>query len=206
MKKTVNSEGKNRPFACEALPAGYELYKRIDLTKDRNSLVAISIWSLTAALAMVLPMLFVHNIKDAFAMPVGKVILCAAAMVAGMAVYLFLHEWAHGLFIRLFTGSGASFDFDIRRGMASASSRWYFRKVPYIIIALAPLIIWGTALAVLLGDVEETYFWYLYGIQVFNVSGAAGDLYVVCAAARMPENILILDSGAAMDFYAETKL
>lgn len=188
-------------FACEHLPAGYDLYKRIDLTKDRNILVAISIWSLVAALAMILPMLFVHPIGNAFDMPMGKVLFFLSAMVAGLVVYLFLHEAVHGIFIRLFTGSGAGFGFDIKNGMAYANSTWYFRKWPYIVIALAPLVIWGIILTLLLQDVEEIYFWYLYAIQIFNVTGAAGDLYVTCSVIRMPKDILAFDSGTAMDFY-----
>ena len=205
MAQKAGTESGSTAYACRALPEGYDLYKRIDLTKDRNSLVAINIWNLAVALAMILPMLFVHPIEYAFYMETGKVIFCFAASIVGMIVYVFLHESIHGIFIRLFTGTLASFGLDIKHGMAHASSSWYFRKWPYIIIALSPVVIWGAVLGLLLKDVQETYFWYLYIIQIFNVMGAAGDLYVTCAVCRMPKNILIFDNGAAMDFYREIK-
>lgn len=201
MKKTVNTVGESTAFACASLPKGYELYKRIDLTKERSTLVAISIWSLVAALAMILPMLFVHPLKAAFSMGVGRVLFCIAAMLAGLAVYALLHEGVHGIFIRIFSGTSASFGLEIKKGMAYAGSSWYFKKWPYIIIALAPLVIWGVVLTLLLGDIGESYFWYLYGIQIFNVTGAAGDIYVSCEVARMPKEVLAHDSGMAMNFY-----
>lgn len=95
MGKKASSESRSTAYACRALPEGYDLYKRIDLTKDRNSLVAINIWNLAAALAMILPMLFVHPIEYAFYMETGKVIFCFAASIVGMVVYVFLHEGIH---------------------------------------------------------------------------------------------------------------
>ena len=206
MKKAVNPRGESTAHACESLPGGYELFKRIDLTKDRSSLIAINIWSLAAALAMVLPMLFVHPIKYAFDMDMGKILFCISATIVGMTVYLFLHEGVHGIFIRLFTGSSAAFGFDLKHGMAYAFSSWYFKKLPYITIALAPLAVWGIVLTLMLSDIDETYFWYLYIVQIFNVTGSAGDIYVSCIAARMPKDVLAHDMGTAMEFYRKTEL
>ena len=50
MRKKASSESRSTAYACRALPEGYDLYKRIDLTKDRNSLVAINIWNLAASI------------------------------------------------------------------------------------------------------------------------------------------------------------
>ena len=80
---------RSTAYACRALPEGMISIKRIGLTKDRNSLVAINIWNLAAALAMILPMLFVHPIEYAFYMETGKVIFCFAASIVGMVVYVF---------------------------------------------------------------------------------------------------------------------
>lgn len=197
---------KDGKYACQSLPQGFEIYKRIDLTRDRDALKAMVIWSITAALALILPMLFVHPVKYAFDMPAVKIVICVAASALGLIVYMFLHEWTHSVCIRAFTGTSASVGLELKRGIAYASSRWYFKKTPYMIIALAPVIIWGMLLALLMSDIDEKYFWYLYVIQIFNVTGASGDIYVVCAALRMPKKILVLDSGMAMEFYAETVL
>ena len=76
-----------------------------------------------------------------------------------------------------------------------------------MVIALAPLVIWTIVLAMLLGDIDGRYFWYLYAVQILNVTGAAGDIYGDGQPpSRMPKGILARDSGTAMDFYMETKI
>ncbi|MFW1997378.1 metalloprotease family protein, partial [Acinetobacter guillouiae] len=76
----------------------------------------------------------------------------------------------------MFSGSPAKFGF--RRGMAYAGRDAYFCKTASIVIALAPVLIWGLILGLLLDDVPTQYFWYLYAIQIFNFAGAVGDFYV----------------------------
>ena len=64
-----------------------------------------------------------------------------------MIVYMVLHEWIHGLCIWYFSGRKANYGFT---GLyAFAASEAYFPKKPYIIIALAPIVVWGVILTVL---------------------------------------------------------
>ena len=90
---------------------------------------------------------------------------------------------------------------DFEGGMAFASSEAYFGKIPYIIIALAPLAVWGILLGVLTGDAEPENFWFLYIIQIVNVTGAVGDLYMSFITAKMPKDVLIIDHGTSMEFF-----
>ena len=69
-------------------------------------------------------------------------------------------------------------------------------------IALAPIVIWGIFLTVLLILVPQSWFWAVYFIQLVNLSGAAGDLYVVWKFSGMRGDILIRDSGTDMTVYA----
>ena len=69
-------------------------------------------------------------------------------------------------------------------------------------IALAPIVIWGIVLTVFLIFVPESWFWAVYFIQLINLSGAAGDLYVVWKFSGMRRDILIRDSGTDMTVYA----
>ena len=195
-----------KKFAFSSLPKGYELYKRIDLTKDRQAQKVVSLWGIAEELALIVPMLFVHPIGRSFDMPLGKILFCIAAAVVAMVVYVFIHEWTHGIFIRLFTGERGSLGFDSRYFMAYARSDSFIARGPYMVIALAPLVIWTIVLAMLLGDIDGRYFWYLYAVQILNVTGAAGDIYVTVSLLRMPKGILARDSGTAMDFYMETKI
>ena len=124
-------------------------------------------------------------------------------MAVGILIYLLAHEWVHGVFIRLFTGRSAAFGFELKKGMAYAYSKAFFAKSPYVVIALAPLVVWTVLLGLLLRDVPASWFWYLYVIQIVNVSGAAGDLYVTWLTLHMPKDVLILDNGMEMRYYVK---
>ena len=89
----------------------------------------------------------------------------------------------------------------IAGSIAYAGSNCYFNKKHYIIIALAPIVIWGIVLLVLNLVFKETWFWVIYFIQIFNLSGAAGDLYVTYRFSKLPKDILIKDIGVNMTIY-----
>ena len=88
---------------------------------------------------------------------------------------------------------------------AYAGSNDYFYKKPYITIALAPVVFWGLVLLVLNCLADKFWFWNIYFIQVGNLAGAAGDIYVTCKLLKMPSNILIRDTGVAMEVYGRTE-
>lgn len=195
-----------KTFAYPALPAGYDLYETLDLAKDRATFLRINICALAVVVAMVICGGFMVSISKAFSMGLGRTLFCIAAMCIGLVAYIFLHEWVHGVFIRFFTGEKAEFGFIPQAGMAYAKSSWFFGKLAYIVIALAPIIVWGIVLFVLIKEAPEEYFWYIYALQMFNVSGAAGDLYVTWLVSRMPEGVVVLDNGTSMKFFAPVKV
>ncbi len=51
--------------------------------------------------------------------------------------------------------------------------------------------------------VPDEWFWIAYIIQIANISGAAGDLYVTARFTRLPKDILVRDSGVAMEVYSK---
>ena len=46
-------------------------------------------------------------------------------------------------------------------------------------------------------------YYNLYVIQIVNVSGAVGDLYVTWLTLHMPKDVLILDNGMEMRYYVK---
>ena len=88
---------------------------------------------------------------------------------------------------------------------AYAGSEAYFNKRSYLVIALAPIVVWGVVLLILNFLVPTSWFWCVYFIQVCNVSGAAGDLYVSCKFSRLPADILIRDTGVSMTVYSRAE-
>ncbi|MBR5517063.1 MAG: DUF3267 domain-containing protein [Firmicutes bacterium] len=188
-------------WAAEFLPAHYDLYERIDLASDKKAFKAVCIWSIIAMIVMIVYGAITHSFMASFDMETWRVLFCVVAMAVGLIAYIVLHEAVHGIFIKLFTGEAPSFGMDLSKGMAYAGSTWLFKKWPYIIIALAPVVIWGAILVMWLKDIPAQYYWYLYAIQIFNITGAAGDFYVTIRVAGMPDDILAKDDGMTMEFY-----
>ncbi len=85
---------------------------------------------------------------------------------------------------------------------AFAGSEDFYNKKAYIFIALAPVVFWGIVLAVINPFVPIEWFWVVYMIQIFNLSGAAGDLFVTIKFLRLPKDILVQDYGVGMTVYS----
>lgn len=54
--------------------------------------------------------------------------------------------------------------------------------------------------------VPTGWFWVVYLIQMMNISGAAGDLYVSASFSKLPKDILINDTGVSMTIYSKDEI
>ena len=86
---------------------------------------------------------------------------------------------------------------------AYAGSTAFFDKRSYMLIAMAPVVLLGLVLllANLLLSVE--WFWFVYIIQIVNISGAAGDIYVMNIIRKAPADTLVCDAGVSMKLYSQ---
>ena len=73
-----------------------------------------------------------------------------------------------------------------------------------------PLLIWTLIASLFIGNLmllalnlllPPDWFWPVYAIQVSNLAGAAGDIYVTWRMWHMPADVLVQDSGTAMNVY-----
>lgn len=187
---------------CFTLPDSYTELQQIDLQKDRKLALLVNTLGLFIfVLGAVIGNLFVP-LHTFYSISAGSALYFVrlAVLFGGIILYIFLHEYVHGIFIKYYSGKKADYGFT---GMyAFAGSKAYFNKKNYLVIALAPVVLWGIVLTALLLIVPEYWFWTVYFIQLSNLSGAAGDLYVARTFARMPEDILVQDTGVAMTVYA----
>ena len=119
----------------------------------------------------------------------------------GYIAYIVLHELVHGVFMKCFSGIKPKYGFTLMYAYAGSSA--YFNKKSYIIIALAPVVIWGAVLGVLCAVLPQSWFWVVYLIQIGNISGAAGDFYVTFKFLKLPKDILVNDTGVAMTVYTK---
>lgn len=187
--------------AYHALPEGYRESLSIDLQKNKKLSLLVNGISVLIAIALVVPMLFLVPISALFSMKegLGMYILRFGAMAVLSMVYILLHEWIHGIAMRLCGTAKVKYGFT---GLyAFAGSDDYYDKRGYLFIALAPVVLWGVVLAVLTPLVPVSWFWVVYYIQILNLSGAAGDFYVTAKFSRLPKKILVKDCGVSMTVY-----
>lgn len=185
------------------LPEGYRQIYEVDLQKDKKTALLINGLAIAISLIMGIGMHFFVPIGTLFSMEAGFGAYCLrfAALIAAMVVYIVLHEWVHGRAMRFFGAKELQFGFTGVYAFAGSKAD-YFDKKAYLIIALAPLVVWGVVLLILNLLVSEPWFWVVYLTQIMNVSGAMGDVFVTAKFSKMPADILVNDDGVSMRVYA----
>ena len=186
----------------ENLPEGYREIYYIDLKKDKKMALIVHLLAVVIGVLMVVPMHFVVPISSMFSMEqgLGNYILRFGALILLMIAYLVLHELVHGIAMKLCGAKKVKYGFTAL--YAYAGCKEFSGKKPYIFIALAPVVLWGVVLAVINPLVPIEWFWIVYILQMINISGAAGDLYVTVKFSLMPSDILIQDYGVGMKVYS----
>ena len=186
------------------LPEGYfEIYS-VDLQRDKKIALLVNILAIVIAIAIAVPMHFYISIATMFDMSSGLLnyFMRFFVFMVAMIAYMVLHELVHGVAMKLCGTKKVRYGFT---GLyAFAGSDDYYGKKSYIFIALAPIILLGTVIAVINALVPVSWFWVVYFVQIMNLSGAAGDLYVTFKFSRLPRDILVLDSGIGMRVFSKT--
>ena len=127
---------------------------------------------------------------------VAAYLIRLVSLLALLVLYIILHEAVHGIAMRICGTKKVKFGFV--GSYAFAASDDYYGKGAYIFIALAPVVFWGVVLAIINPFVPIEWFWAVYFIQITNLSGAAGDLFVTFKFLRFPKDILIRNVGVKM--------
>lgn len=188
--------------AFKELPENYREIFSINLQKDKKAAIYINIFALAIAAVMALIMNFYIPISSIFSMEQGftAYIIRFVVLIIGIIIYMVLHELVHGITMKMCGTKKVKYGFT---GLyAFAGSEDYYNKSGYIIIALAPVVVWGVVLAIINALVITEWFWVVYFIQISNISGAAGDIYVTYKFAKFPKDILVKDSGIGMTVYS----
>ena len=181
------------------LPAGYREIKRIDLMSSRKEMIFINILALGILCGMVaIGFAICPPFTDLF---LGlQTIINVILFLASVLLYIILHELVHGILMKAYSGVKPRYGFT---GLyAYSGSDAYFSRRQYLIIAFAPVVLLGIILAVLNVRFYESWFWFFYLIQIVNISGAAGDIYVGAQIVRAHNAVLIHDTGTGMTLYS----
>ena len=179
----------------QKLPMGYREVLSIDLQKDtKQALLVNGLAIAIAAVMLVVGFLLMPAFR------IGADLPALVAFLACAVAYMVLHELVHGACMKLFGAKRVRFGFTGLYAFAGSSE--YFEKGAYIVVALAPLVVLGAVLLALNLIAGARHFWFIYLLQLVNVSGAAGDLYVSFRFLCMPKEILVQDTGVSMAVFA----
>jgi len=187
----------------ETLPEGYREWMKVDLQKNKKLALIVNGIGLIIAVVMAVIGQLIVPIQTLFDMEagLGMYTLRFVVLLAGMVAYIILHELVHGVVMKHYSGQKPFYGFT---GLyAYAGSKCYFDRRSYIVIALAPIVVWGVVLLILNLFAAGSWFWVVYFIQISNVSGAAGDFYVSARFSKMPQDILVNDVGVSMTVYVK---
>jgi len=188
--------------ALQELPEGFRQIFSVNLQKDKKAALIVNFAALLIAVVMAVPMHFhisVFTMFD-FSDGIGMYFLRFGVFLLYFVAYIILHEAVHGIAMKYFGSKHVKYGFTGLYAFAGCDD--YFDKKSYIIIALAPIVVWGIVLAVICAVVPESWFWVAYWVQISNISGAAGDIYVTVKFSKMPKDILITDSGIEMKVFS----
>ena len=184
------------------LPPQYRQLLAVDLQKDRKTALLIN--GLAVLLFAILCYLGhrlvpVGSLLDS-SQGLGFYFLRLFLLLAGLVAYIVLHELTHGAVMRYYGAEHVRFGFTGLYAYAG-SKEDYFDKHAYRRIALAPLLVWTVLLGLGCALVPRSWFWVLWFIQINNLAGCMGDLYVTLKFSSLSDDILILDTGVDMTVY-----
>lgn len=178
------------------LPIGYSEICNVDLKNDKKKALLVNGISLLIIIPMFVIGAFIAPFKSLFNFGIGM----TCVLLVGVIVYMLLHELVYRICIKHFSGMELH---DVFTGFYDCvGSDTYFIKRDYIIIALAPVVVWGIVLLVLNFVLPMQWFWCVYFIQIYNISCASGDIYVACKFSKMPADILVQNDGKIMRVYS----
>lgn len=173
------------------LPPHYRLERTIDLAQDKqlNVLIQFCFVLITGVLIGLafwadLPLSSTLHPLFSFLITMGLVL-----------VYMALHEAMHAVFITIFSRTRPVYR--IRFPFLTVGSEAYFNRRSFIIIALAPVTIWGAVLISLLTIVPDYLFLSVFIVAIVNFAGSAGDYIQAFIALTSPAETFFQDSGKA---------
>lgn len=150
------------------LPTNYEFKESYDLKQSKLNLIIQTIFIIIAGIFV--SSVFIFNIEFNSEYP-G--LLIAGITVTLVLIYMTLHELTHGIFISILSKTKSTYKF--RFPFLTTGTHSYFNKKSFIIICLAPSILWGIIIGVSIIFIPNNLLLSLYILLGLNFAGSAGD-------------------------------
>ena len=180
----------------KSLPRGYRYAMTMDFMRNRKQMKAVVILSLALVIAPILAGLLLVPLGPSLALMNSRWYMWPG-LFAALILYIPLHELTHGVAMFILS-DGVKPKYGLKLPYAYAGSSVWFDRPSHIVTALAPVALWGVGLQIAIHLAPPAWFWPLWGVQISNLSGSAGDLYTAWILARMKGDLLIQDTGVRM--------
>ncbi len=183
------------------LSDNYIRIEQIDLQKNGKTALKVNLLAVALFVILLLagaPLLLRYESIAYSGMP-GDLIQIVILFIA-VALYMIFHELTHAAVMKYYGASSVRFGFTGMYAYAG-STQDYFDKYSYSRIALAPVIVWGIIFTILCLALSSEWFALAYMLQISNISGAAGDIYVVFHFRKYPADTWFRDTGVEMSVY-----
>ncbi|MBR2545277.1 MAG: DUF3267 domain-containing protein [Erysipelotrichaceae bacterium] len=188
--------------AIQQLPDNYEPVLEMNLQKNKKTALQVNGLAVGLTILLMLIGIIIHPLRlnletdEDFKAFIIKMIVISVSYIA----YIILHEFTHGVAMKHFGGQKVQYGFTGMYAFAG-SKEDYFDRYAYLRIALAPLTVWGIIFLILNIVVPQDWFWVVYFLQIGNISGAAGDIFVSWKVSKMPDTLYVRDTGIDMTVY-----
>lgn len=176
----------------------------IDIRTDKNLWLRINGAAAAAAAVLALLGCLCEPVTRFF--DVGgawRLLLRFILTFAGMAAYLFLNEYIRKYMIEKITGKGA----------LKVREKPYLLLLPsrlitgreYLRISFAPVFVLGALLLLLMLILPAKLFWEVYIIQIVNLAGATGDVFIAYKLFKLKTDTQIEYDGTAIIIWSKNK-
>ncbi len=205
-------------YATTVLPPNYRPRGTLDLSADKRLLIGLNFgallllpvagWLLYRAFVLVQPatrgalaierFVAVSRGGVAITVPASWVI----AILGAPFIVEVAHEAVHGLFFWIFSRRRPIFGVRGMYAFAALPRDCYLPRNPYVVVALAPLVLLSLLGLLLLPMLPPAAIPTLWLVLTANAVGAVGDLVVAGWLLTFPRTVLAQDAGDRMSLYA----
>lgn len=185
------------------LPNGYKEVYSIDAGNTKTGLI-LNLIGLPIMIVMFIILMVIKSLvcgKINFDLSDGETSLVLFILCIVMILYIIIHELTHGLFYKSFTKEKLKFGLKLTCAYCGVPTI-YMKKIPMIITALAPFVIYSLIGVVLMIVVPYNVIFLAIDI-LFSayVAGCVGDIYISFLLIKYPKETLVNDTGAKQTFY-----
>lgn len=185
------------------LPNGYKEVYSIDAGNTKTGLI-LNLIGLPIMIVMFIILMVIKSLvcgKINFDLSDGETSLVLFILCIVMILYIIIHELTHGLFYNFFTKEKLKFGLKLTCAYCGVPTI-YMKKIPMIITALAPFVIYSLIGVILMIVVPYNVIFLAIDILFSaHVAGCVGDIYISFLLIKYPKETLVNDTGAKQTFY-----